>query len=672
MKRIALSVFRKPVLFTLAFFIGVVVIPALVSPILSSKSKDRNAALLVPMISATKSGVLQTDTVGPNGVVNPGDTLRYTVTVTNSGTDATGVNFSDTIDANTTLVGGSVIVSPIAVNDTFSSIGNVGISVPAANGVFANDLNPNGAGSLTVQSVNQAGLQGLLSLNTTTGAFDFTPNPGFEGSTSFTYTLGNGTGLTDTATVTINVSGMIWFVNANAASNGDGRLGAPFNSLANFNAGAADDPNDNIFLFESATGYSGGITLLSGQKLIGQDATATLAAITGITVPSFSSPALPAMNSGNGTFTNLTGTTTLNTNTVVRGLRINSTTNTGINDPAGAITGVSISEIETVTTTTGTAVSLSDFGGTVTLTSVSSNGASTGISLTNTTGSFTVTGTGGTCTIATPTCTGGSIQSSTARGITLNKVQSLSLTSMKIQNSGTFGIGTPPINVITPDVCAGACVNGFTLDNSIVTDAAGTATDDGVVLTNVTGAVSITNSAISNSPHNGITIDNFNYNMSSFTMTNSTIQCQTGQTCATGGVTGNDAFLLVMKGTSVLTSGLISGNTITGSRAVGVQVQTADTGRIGTNSGGTISAAMVVQNNTFTGNGIGVDIGSAQVSSLTFQVLTNTIVAKVTSPGAIPNQTSSHAINAFTAAGADTGPAAHSFVGKIDGNIIGT
>jgi hypothetical protein len=44
--------------------------------------------------------------------------------------------------------------------------------------------------------------------------------------------------------------------------------------LANFNAGAADDPNESIFLFESANPYSGDITMLSGQKLIGQDAIA--------------------------------------------------------------------------------------------------------------------------------------------------------------------------------------------------------------------------------------------------------------------------------------------------------------------------------------------------------------------------------------------------------------
>src|SRR5262249_45735618 len=77
----------------------------------------------------------------------------------------------------------------------------------------------------------------------------------------------------------------------------------------------------------------------------------------------------------------------------------------------------------------------------------------------------------------------------------------------------------------------------------------------------------------------------------------------------------------------------------------------------------TITNSVTVQNNTFTGNnsGIGIDIDESQVSNLTFQVLTNTLTGL-----------RSHAINAFTTAGTDTGPTSHTFVGKIDGNTIGT
>ena len=48
-----------------------------------------------------------------DGRVDPGDTISYTVTITNTGTtDATGVNFSDTLDPNTTLVARLDYVSP--------------------------------------------------------------------------------------------------------------------------------------------------------------------------------------------------------------------------------------------------------------------------------------------------------------------------------------------------------------------------------------------------------------------------------------------------------------------------------------------------------------------------------------------------------------------------------
>ena len=177
-----------------------------------------------PTITATKTDNLNTS-------AHPGDTLN------------------DTIDPNTTLVVGSVAISPIAVNDTYNTIGNVNISVPVLQGVIANDLNPNGSGALTVTKVNATNLSGGTATTATTngsvtilsdGSFNYTPNAGFSGpSDSFTYTLDNGTGKTDTGTVTINVSGRIWFVNSAAGVNGDGRLNSPFNILT----GAAGAPS---------------------------------------------------------------------------------------------------------------------------------------------------------------------------------------------------------------------------------------------------------------------------------------------------------------------------------------------------------------------------------------------------------------------------------------------
>ncbi len=64
-----------------------------------------------PNIEATKTDSLVIDADG-NGVPSAGDTIQYTVAITNSGSlDASGVTFSDTPDANSTLVVGSVTTS---------------------------------------------------------------------------------------------------------------------------------------------------------------------------------------------------------------------------------------------------------------------------------------------------------------------------------------------------------------------------------------------------------------------------------------------------------------------------------------------------------------------------------------------------------------------------------
>src|SRR5438874_2145460 len=56
---------------------------------------------------------------------NPGDTITYTAVISNSGsTDASGVVYNDTLDANTTQTG-AVTISPLAINETYQSVGNM-------------------------------------------------------------------------------------------------------------------------------------------------------------------------------------------------------------------------------------------------------------------------------------------------------------------------------------------------------------------------------------------------------------------------------------------------------------------------------------------------------------------------------------------------------------------
>lgn len=88
------------------------------------------ASLLAPSVSATKTDALFTDVDG-DLQADPGDTLKYTVNISASGDDATGVTFTDTVDPNTAFVAGSLRATPVAVDDTYAATGNIRISVAA-------------------------------------------------------------------------------------------------------------------------------------------------------------------------------------------------------------------------------------------------------------------------------------------------------------------------------------------------------------------------------------------------------------------------------------------------------------------------------------------------------------------------------------------------------------
>ncbi len=591
---------------------------------------------------------------------------------------SSGNGFLHTVGGgNVTVNGAASIVS----NNTAVSIQN-----PSATNV----INFAAATSVSANTSGQTGVlwTGVAGASVTFNSLSIATNNGtaLNATSGGTFNVTNGTGAINgipQPNPAIVASGIALNANFSQINSGGGANGVSLTSVtgtSNFGTGFLSNQTGSTFLVNGGTctvTYNGVMTPNPGTRVVDiQNKTGGTVSFGGAITALGGTNLGILLNSNTGATINFTGGLDLSTGanpafTATGGGTVNATQN-------------NTSIVNTLTTTTGTALNIQNttIGGSgLTFRSISSNGAANGINMLNTgAGSFTVTGNGSTCTVATPTCDGGSIQSSTGYGILFNKVGPVSLTRIKVQNSGTKSVGTP--TQTAGDTCVGACINGFTMDNSIITDSAGGATDDGLVLTNVTGAVSITNSAIANIPHNGMWADNFSYNMSSFTMTNTTISCASGQPCQPSGSVGNDALLLVMRGTSVLTSGSITSSTFSGVRAVGVQVQTGDTGRIGSNSGGVITAPAASNSitiggvgvgvgNTFTGNGQGIDVGTAQVSNMSFQILNNSVVGKVTSPGAISNQSSATAINAFTAAGADTG-SAHTFVGKIDSNTIGT
>lgn len=287
------------------------------------RAAPRAALAYAPLITATKTDAFPDP--DNDGKAVPGDTITYTVQINNNGSDATGVVFSDTVDPQTTFVPGSVTTTPIAIDDAYQAVGNVRINVPAASGLTANDSDPDGGTVTAVPATTTSTQGGNVTVNAD-GSFTYNPAPGFEGADTFTYTVGGASAPSNTATVTVTVAGMIWFIDDSAAAGGDGRLTSPFDSISAFDGSAADQQNDNIFLYSGT--YTGGLALQSGQALIGQGATASLSAITGLTPPSYSDP-LPSTGGANPVVGGANGITVA-TNNLIRGITLTNTGGTAI------------------------------------------------------------------------------------------------------------------------------------------------------------------------------------------------------------------------------------------------------------------------------------------------------------------------------------------------------
>lgn len=181
-----------------------------------------------------------------------------------------------------------------AFDDSYDTVGNVMIDVPASDGVLANDKGTN----LAIVAVQNPTANGGAVGVGPDGDFVYNPPIGFLGVDTFNYAIDGADGNVDGATVTINVNGpRIWFVDNSAPAGGDGSARNPFDSLAPVNNAAvdADIPGDVIFLFHGdsdVTPYNTQMILESNQQFIGQALDLPTAA--GFTAPPFS--VLPAVD----------------------------------------------------------------------------------------------------------------------------------------------------------------------------------------------------------------------------------------------------------------------------------------------------------------------------------------------------------------------------------------
>ncbi len=356
-----------------------------------------------PNLGVTKTG---TFTPGANGRATPGAEIRYNNVIANSGTGtAPAVTYTDATPPNTTLVPGSVNVSPVAINDTFAAVGNTllraggspgaGPEVYSATGVSGNDREFLGdtstvtrvqavtaivAGTITATTAQS----GTVVMKVADGSFTYLPAKGFTGSDSFTYQIkddgtdliaGNADDLSDSATVTLTVGGMVWYVDGALATNGDGRSTSPFNTLTSVNGSSdADAPGQTLCIYPFS--YTGGLLLENDQVLLGRS-------------HGFFSGTTPLLAAG-GSNPTIAGGLALASGNTVQGINLGNATTAALSGGTVGIAKVNNVTAGTISNTGGPAVAITGSGALTmafsSLTSTNSN--ATGISLTNCTGTF--------------------------------------------------------------------------------------------------------------------------------------------------------------------------------------------------------------------------------------------------------------------------------------------
>jgi len=141
-----------------------------------------------------------------------------TYTVTTSGTYYLGVSDSANSTYNPTTSGGGYSsisgayqlmvlrevpnLPPVAVADSATTHFSTLVTIP----VLTNDTDPNGdVLTLTVTGTASHGMTQIVTVNSTS-QIRYTPNAGYVGSDSFTYTISDPFGATSTATVSVSVT----------------------------------------------------------------------------------------------------------------------------------------------------------------------------------------------------------------------------------------------------------------------------------------------------------------------------------------------------------------------------------------------------------------------------------------------------------------------------------
>ena len=182
------------------------------------------------------------------------DSFSYTISDGQGGTDTATVTITVEEPANT---------APDAVNDERSTRSDTAITI----NVLGNDSDPEND-PLEISSFEATSTNGAtITRSQNAQALVYTPPAGFSGTDSFSYTISDGKGGTDTATVTINVETDQTLIAANDTATTDQDTNVTINVLAN----DVDPENDplEISSFEATSDNGGTITRSeNGEALV--------------------------------------------------------------------------------------------------------------------------------------------------------------------------------------------------------------------------------------------------------------------------------------------------------------------------------------------------------------------------------------------------------------------
>ncbi len=584
--------------------------------------------------------------------------VTYTPAANYNGADSFTFKVNDgsldsTSNATVSITVNAVNDPPVALPKSYTAQANMKVSIAAASGLLigATDPDSGDAGFTSVLSVGVVGATspagGTVAFTAATGAFDFDPPPGATGNVTFSYTVcDNGNPLpsmcSSPATVTVNVAGpVIWFANPALGSNGTGTLANPFNTLSAATTALGTNTNQRIFVFSGTTTSGTNVTLLGSDWLVGQGVTGTsFDTVMGITPPA-GTIARPSIA---GTSPIIQGTVNMNgSNTEVLGLTLQPPTSSAglVASLTGPFTGLVVSDIPSITTTSARAVNLNNVSGTFNIVKVSATSADIGINLSNlnpSTGSFTVAGSGGTCTAATTTCTGGTILTSSNIGVSLSNANNVSLTRMHIKNSTHFGL-------------QGTTVSALSVDTSVFDGTSGASSTEGTFfVSNWLTSGAISNSEILGASGDNVHVENTQGTLNRLAISNTIIRDNNT-------TTGNDGLRFATIFAPAAGSGVVMNLTVTGCT---FQHHRGD--HLDTDAQGLSSMDIVFSNNTLTGG---------ETTTLGDTVLVSDSHSSHVTVDFNGNHITGAKLSAYSFFQSNTTTATASLIGKFRNNFVG-